>query len=391
MPDSLVASIDLPHGIRSQFTKLEERTWLDTAHQGVLPLVAARATKQAIEWKLRPWEMTTERFDSVPQQLRERLAKLLAAAASEIVLANSSSYGIHLLANGFPWRAGDEALVVRGDFPSTYLPFLGLRKRGVTTKFVEPWGPVVTPEEIEAALGPRTRMLCTTWVHSFNGHVVDAQRIGEICRRRGVYFVLNASQGIGARPLSVRELPVDAVTSVGFKWLCGPYGTGFCWLRPDLLSDLEYNQAYWLAYQTADDLMGSSDPDCEREIAARRYDVFGTANFFQFAAWSAAIDLVLDTGVEAIAAHDQGLVERLTSGLDRDRYELKSPKRGTERSTLVFVSLRRRPERNRYLHTHLTAGGVDCSLRRGQLRISPHFYNSSHEIDRALELLSDAD
>lgn len=374
---------DLPR----EFDSLRARAWLNTAHQGALPGRAAAAAREAIAWKLSPWEMTTERFSGVPEALRSRLARLLAVPTEEIVLANSSSQGLHLLANGFPWRAGDQVLLVRGDFPSTILPWLGLRARGVEVRFVEPRGAAVTADEVEAHLGPRTRLFCTTWVHSFTGHVIDERGIGERCRARGVRFVLNASQGIGSRPLAPAGLPVDAVTSVGFKWLCGPYGTGFCWLRDDLLAGLEYNQAYWLAFQTAVGLETPGEPDLSRDVGARRYDLFGTANFFNFAAWTASLDLVLELGPEAIAARDQRLVDRFVAELPEDRVELLSPRAGHERSPLVFVSHRTRA--NRDVLERLHAAGVEAALRRGQLRFSPHFYNTTREIDRALEVLGE--
>ncbi|MFP3941552.1 MAG: aminotransferase class V-fold PLP-dependent enzyme [Thermoanaerobaculia bacterium] len=394
---------------REQFQALGERVWLNTAHQGVLPDAAAEAARAAVAWKQRPWELTQERFSGVPGALRSTLARLLGAPEEEVVLANSSSYGLHLLANGFPWRSGDEVLLVRGDFPSTILPWLGLERRGVAVRFLEPRGPAVTAEEVAAHLGPRTRVLCTTWVHSFTGHAIDERAVGEACRARGVRFVLNASQGVGARPLPVADLPLDAVTGVGFKWLCGPYGTGFCWVRSELLAQLEHNQLYWLAFQTAGDLEGGGpdgppdegpgaprqspagagpavDPDRVRELGARRYDVFGTANFFNFSAWTAALEVVLDHGVEAIAAHDQALVERLIAGLDEGRFELTSPREGPERSTLVFLT-HRDPAENRAVHRRLRDAGVHCALRRGRLRLSPHLYNTPEDVDRALEVL----
>lgn len=374
---------DLRH---EQFNTLEKRVWLNTAHQGVLPRAAAEAAQEAIEWKLEPWHMTLERFTYVPEYLRERLALLLGVPRDELVLANSSSYGIHLLANGYPWGPGDEVLVVHGDFPSTYLPFLGLASRGVVVRFIEPRGPVVTPDEAKDSISPRTRMLCTTWVHSFNGQTIDARAIGGICHAHGVKFVLNASQGVGALPLE--PAVADAVTCVGFKWLCGPYGTGFCWIRSELLDMLEYNQLYWLAYQTAGDLVDKSEPDLSRNLSARRYDLFGTANFFNFASWSASLDLILSVGIEAIEERNQMLLARLIRGLDLERYELFSPRERGRRSSLMVVS-HRKMEWNHTLHEHMRAVGIDCALRHGKLRFSPHFYNTNADIDHTLNVLDE--
>ena len=160
--------------------------------------------------------------------------RLIAASADDIILANGASYGLHLIANGFRWRRGDEVLVMRGDFPSDILPWLGLERRGVTVRQLSPRGRVLESDEVEAAIGPDTRLLCLTWVHSLSGWTIELDAIGSLCRARGVTFVVNASQALGVRPIDVRRAPVDALISVGWKWLLGPYATGFCWIRPEL-------------------------------------------------------------------------------------------------------------------------------------------------------------
>src|SRR5262249_57328870 len=125
---------------------------------------------------------------------------------------------------------------------------------GATPRFSDARFCVPRVYDFPANAPPATKVFCATLVHSFSGYAVDAQALGEVCRARGVKFVLNASQALGARPFNVKDTPVDAVVSVGFKWMCGPYGTGFCWLRPELRESLKRTQAYWLSMQTADEL-----------------------------------------------------------------------------------------------------------------------------------------
>src|SRR5262249_22287436 len=153
---------------------------------------------------------------------------------------------------------------------------------GVRVRLLRPKAALPDQDELRQAITPRTRLFCTTWVHSFSGFAGDLEGLGSVCRDGKVIFVVNASQALGARPLDVRVVPIDAVVSVGFKWLCGPYGTGFCWIRPDLLESLKYNQNYWLAEMTADDLAreGGEIHASDGPPTARTYDVFGTANFF---------------------------------------------------------------------------------------------------------------
>jgi selenocysteine lyase/cysteine desulfurase len=293
-----------------------------------------------------------------------------------------------LLANGLPWKEGDEVLLVRGDFPSVLLPWLALESRGVRIRMIRPARRLPEADELSAALTPRTRVFCTTWVHSFSGVVCDLEALGSVCRANGTHLLVNASQALGARPFHV-SISVDAVLGVGFKWLCGPYGTGFVWMRPEMLRSLTLNQAYWLAQMTEQDLGKEEGELCRPPgpPTARTYDVFGTANFFNFKPWAASIEYLLGLGIERIAAYDQGLVQQLLDGLDVRKFDLLSPPEPQRRSTLVFLS-HKEPERNRLLHGRLKESGIEVAYRRGQLRLSPHLYNTREDIDCALNILN---
>src|SRR5687768_15587856 len=105
------------------FESFDGRIWMNCAHQGPLPKVAVDAAQRAIAEKAAPHRIPDESFDEVPARLRETLGKLVGRPRDEVVLGNSTSYGIHLLANGIPWRKGDEILLVHGDFPANILPW----------------------------------------------------------------------------------------------------------------------------------------------------------------------------------------------------------------------------------------------------------------------------
>lgn len=364
------------------FGPFHGKIWINCSHQGPLPRVAAEAAEEAIRWKKAPYELTSTRFSEVPARLRSALGKLLGAPEEEIALANSASYGLHLFANGIPLGEGDEVLLVRGDFPSVVLPWLGLESRGVTIRQLEP---PLDAAKLTAAITPRSRVLCTTWVHSFTGLALDLDAIGAVCRKHNLWFLVNGAQAVGARPIDVASTPVDGLVGVGFKWLCGPYGTGFCWMRPELRDTLRVNRAYWLAMQTADDLGREEGlPAIRDDLGARRYDIFGTANFFNFVPWTATLEYLLEKGIDEIARHDAALVDRLVDGLEAREYLVLSPKTGPERSTLVLAS---HPDRsqNEGIHRTLRENDIEIAFRRGNLRFSPHLYNTPEDIDRALD------
>ena len=109
-------------------------------------------------------------------------------APEQIVLGNSTSYGLHLVANGLPWRDGDEVLVIEGDYPATILPWQRLTARCARTRAAS-----------------RGRLLS----------------LGTVCRQAGMLLVVNGSQAVGARPIDVATTPVDALICCGYKWLCG--------------------------------------------------------------------------------------------------------------------------------------------------------------------------
>jgi cysteine desulfurase/selenocysteine lyase len=375
-------------GFAQAFQSTEGHVWLNCAHQGPLPFVAADALAEALRWKLAPHELTAERFRAVPERLRKSLANLIGAEPDEVILANSASYGLHLIANGLGLTEADEVLVMSTDFPSDILPWLRLRREGIMVNQLQPRGHVLEPDEILDHINTRVRVLCLTWVHSFSGWAVDLDAIGSLCREHGILFVVNASQAIGARPLDVKRTPVDALVSVGFKWLCGPYGTGFCWIRRELLARLKPLQAYWLAMLSADDLARPLDARLPSEIDHRAFDVFGTANFFNFVPWHAAIDYLSTASITAIANYDQQLIQKLIDGLDRRRFIISSPISGSRRSTLLVLS-DRAEDRNAGLYESLTAAGIHVALRAGQLRISPHLFNTHADVERVLTVLNE--
>jgi len=368
-----------------EFEVEEHSIWLNTAHQGRLPRRAALALAEAVRWKQHPELLaTSERFTEVPSRLRQRLARVLGAREDDVVLANSASYGLHLVANGLELGPGDEVVVPANDFPSDILPWLSLRDRGVRVRMVEPEAEVLTPEEVASALTARTRVVCLTWVHSFSGQVADLEGIGTVCRGRDVWLVVNGSQAVGAIPVDLRRLPVDALISVGFKWLCGPYGTGVCWLRPELFEALRPSKLYWLSALTAEDLAAPSlDLEAVTPRRAGRLDVFGTASFFNHVPFAAALDLLLELGIDQVAAYVDGLVVHLLAGIDRARFRLVS--REDVRSSLVVVEPLEEPATA--VFERLTAAGVHVAHRRGRIRVSPHLYNTADELDRLLELL----
>lgn len=369
------------------FGPFDGRIWLNTAHQGPLPKVAVEAARAALEQKARPHLLRDEDFFEVPRRLRAALGKLIGAAPEDIILGNSTSYGLDLLANGIQWQRGDEVLLVDGDFPADIFPWLTLRNQAVTVRFLEAQGGAVRPPQLAREVSPRTRLFCASWVNSFSGYAIDVNGLGQVCRNNHVIFALNAAQGLGARTLDVQALAVDAVTCCGFKWLCGPYATGFCWLTPALRESLTCRHAYWLTMQAGKPLDKMRDYSVRTDLGARAWDVFCTANFLNFVPWTAAIEYLLEAGPAKITDYDERLVAQLLQNLDEDRFELISPRARPSRSTLIVIRPRKAEEVAAW-QQRLSVAGIDIAVREGNLRISPHLHNSHEDIVKLIGELS---
>jgi cysteine desulfurase / selenocysteine lyase len=355
----------------SLFPGVADRVWLNTAHQGPLPAVAVAAAERALAEKLSPWRIPDEAFEERPARLRSLLAGLVDGEPDDVVLGNSTSYGLHLVANGLDWRSGDEVIVVEGDYPATVLPFLA--QPGVTVR-------AVPPDRLTEAFSPRTRVLAVTWVDSFTGAVVDLDAVGAACRERDVLFVVNGSQAVGVRPIDVFATPVDVLSACGYKWLCGPYGTGFSWVAPHARERLRPRQAYWLAQQAGGSLEHMREYRI-RDLGARGFDVFCPAAFLNNDTFAASVELLTDIGITKIADHSHSLVRAALARLDRDRYDVLSP------ADSNLVVLRPRAETATEVVTRLAEHGVDAASREGNVRLTPHLFTTTDHIDVACGLL----
>ncbi len=374
--------------IAGDFDLPPERVWLNAAHQGPLPGIAAQAVAEMVRWKQQPHNLKTSKpFTEIPGRLRSVLADLIAVPDSELVLANSSSYGLHLVANGLDLGEGDEVIVAANDFPSDILPWIRLQASGLKVVQVEPAGEVLSVDEVRQAITVRTKVVCLTWVHSFSGQVTDLAGIGEVSRSVDALFVVNGSQGVGALPISPADLPIDVLTGVGFKWLCGPYGTGFCWLGPRASDRVSPAKLYWLNALTADDLVNPGlDLSTITPSATGRHDIFGTANFFNFAALIESVGLVASTGVARIHEHNLELASHLVDGVDRSLYDVGD--RGDPDRLSSIVLLRPLAGSVEDVSLHLETEGVDVAARMGKIRLAPHFYNGDADIVSALAALN---
>jgi len=371
---------------RTDFVPLEGKIWLNAASEGPLPIAAAQTLQEAVEWKSKPYLLNNDKFVLVPYELKQSIGRLIGVNDRDVILGNSASYGLHILANGIAWQSGDEILLMQNDFPTDIFPWLALERQGVRIIQIPPKERVLSPDELLTNITDKTRLFCISQVHTFSGIILEIEKFAQICKDKGILFVLNLSQSAGAMPVDVSGFAVDAIVCAGYKWLCGPYGTGFIWIKPELRDQLNLNHAYWTALLSAEELKQEGPLFLKDLNTARKYDIFGTANFFNFVPFKTAIDYLMDIGLDKISVHNMGLIDKFINELNYDSYHLISPKEGPRRSNLVVLSHKNK-DKNEEIFNTLFSQGIYTALWKGNLRISPHVYNTEDEIGRLLDVL----
>jgi selenocysteine lyase/cysteine desulfurase len=235
-------------------------------------------------------------------------------------------------------------------------------------------------EALLAALDrPRVRVLALSSVSFANGYACDLARLGRACRERDVYFVVDAIQSVGVRPLDARSCYVDILACGGQKWLLSPWGTGFAYVRREIASRLEPRQVGWLAVKGSDDFNRLVEYDLSWYDDARRFEV-GTLPYQDLAGFCTSLEMLLEVGIERIERHVGGLVDSMLARLSDSGTTLLTPAERSKRAGIVAVRL----ENAAAVSRRLAAAGIVCSLREGAIRLSPHLYCTASDIDRAL-------
>jgi selenocysteine lyase/cysteine desulfurase len=375
-----------PRSYDKDFSLIPRHTWLNVASEGPLPKKANAALQKAIAWKSAPHLLTFTKFQQVPHELKKIIAAMLHVDKNDVILGNSATYGLHLMSHGFEFERGDEIILMQNDFPTDILPWLSLCQKGVIVHQLKAQQHVMTKQELEKAITHRTRLVCLPLVHSFTGYKLDIKAIGKVCRSRGVICVVNLSQAAGAFEIDLSQWEVDAVVCAGYKWLLGPYGTGFCWIRKEIRDTLNYAQNYWISLMDEASLHADGPVLLKDDRSARRYDVFGTANFFNYVPWQASIEYLVQIGLEKVGEHNKILVNKIVDGLDLKRFDLISPSPKNERTNIVVFS-HKDAAHNPGLYEYLKDKGSYLGLWRNKLRISPHIYNTPQEMEGLLTAL----
>ena len=373
---------------RQEWFEFEDVTYLKAADQGPMPRVSQRAVQAALEWKKFPHKMPDSAYFETPNRIRASIAKLIGGKPEEVALTTGASGGLAAVAHGLAWKPGDEIITAKGEFPAEFTTWkpLGARE-GVRLRVVAPSERFVAADDLIAALTPKTKLVSVSLVRFDDGSLLDAARVSAACHAQGTLLLLDVSQGCGGMPVDARKLGADFLVCAGYKWLLSPYGTGFFWVRGELVETMRPGPFYWMALDGAERFDALTFDDPKPAPCARRWDSPETASYFNLAAMDASLEFVLRAGPDTVAAHNRVLIEMMFERLPRDRCVPASPLDPARRGPFGCFAARTL-EKTAALYERLRKQNVIVSLRQGNLRVAPHLYNTERDIDRLVAVVT---
>jgi selenocysteine lyase/cysteine desulfurase len=308
-------------------------------------------------------------------------ADLIGAVPEEIAFINNTSAGINFVAEGFPWKPGDNVVTRADEFPSNQYPWLNLADRGVETRRLPTDNGKLDLEQLAAACDARTRIVTVSWVAFASGWRHDLDQLAEIVHRHGALLCVDAIQGLGAFPIDVRSTPIDFLAADGHKWLLGPEGAGVFFTRREHLNLLRPVGVGWNSVKNGLDF---SHIELIFKDTAARYEG-GSQNVGGLLALGASLELLQQFGAKAVSQRILELTDYAWQQLEKIGAVILSDPRPAHRSGILSFEI---PGKDLVaLQRDCMSQNVLLSCRGGRLRISPHAYNNNSDIDRLIEAL----
>jgi cysteine desulfurase/selenocysteine lyase len=362
---------------RDQFPVTQSLIYLN--HAGVAPLCkpAADAMMQLAEEALRFGSLHYDRWMTTYEAVRQAAARLIGSGSKEIAIVKNTSEGIAMVATGIDWRRGDRIVAFHEEFPANFLPWKQLEALGVEIIWLSVEDPL---DKIDSAC-QGARLLAISFVQYLSGYRADMNAIGEICRRRQCFFFVDAIQGLGVFPLDVEQAGIDALAADGHKWLLGPEGCGILYVRQKWQDSIRPVEFGWTNVAKYNDY---ASRDMTLRPDAGRYEC-GTLNTIGCYGLRAALEFILEVGVEPMGRAIQALGDRIASGVCAKGYEVLGTR--TPATGAGIVCFRHPATESHVIVKRLKERGIIAAPRQGWVRMAPHFYISPEEIDRVLNEL----
>ncbi len=368
--------------VRTRFPVVQRHVYLN--HAGVSPLGthvtgAMRAALHRLECDgAADYRSFVRRIEEV----REALGRLVGAEARDIAFVKNTTQGLIIAAESIPWQAGDNCVITDLEFPANVYPWLHLKRRDIETRIVPAVEGRIIVDDLVAAMDRRTRALAISWVEFSTGFRNNLEILGQLCAERGIFFVVDAIQGLGALQMKVERCGIDFLAADGHKFLLGPEGCGLLYCTDSPKADLRPTNVGWGSVVNPDDYLTY---DLTLKDDASRFEE-GSLNVVGIHGLGASVEYFLQLGPPAIEERVLSLSDLLVEKLQAAGALITSSRATEERSPIVCFNLASVPPDE--VQRRLRAAGIVCAVRGGAVRLSLHMYNNEDDFDRVIHALS---
>ena len=371
--------------VRAQFPVSQKQIYLN--HAGIAPItdVTRRAVEEAVSVLADfhdMWQMFTELFTGT----RGAVASLINSQPDEIAFMQNTAEGMNVAAHSIPLQAGDNVLLCDQEYPAVSYPFMNLdKRRGITTRVMPNDGGGTTVELLERHADARTRVVAVSTVEFATGFRTDMQAVGNWCKSRGIWFVVDGIQSLGAEPMDVKAWHIDFLASGGHKWMMIPAGQGFLYVNNERLDELHPPFAGASSVANAGNYL---EYDLTPAAGALRFEL-GVSNLLGIVGMRSSLTYLQSLGIANIDAWTLHLTDMLLNELDRLGYVPLVNRTPGNRSAIVIFKA---PDKagTDAAEKKLKDASVTYATRGGGLRLAPHCYNSEEEIAKVIEILGPA-
>jgi len=358
--------------LRARFPILQNKTYLYNCSQGAL----SDAVEESMRAYTESWRTSSDPWGEwvlVYEALRTEFARFINADPDEVAIVTSASCGINPIANALCFDSRNRVVMSEYEFPTMGHIWLAQGPRGANVEFLEG----IETEAYERAIDERTRIVPLTQVSFVNGRRSDAAAITRIAHDRGALVFLDGYQDCGTRPMDVRALDVDFFVTGALKYLLGPAGIAFLYVRRSLIESLNPTITSWFAQR---EVFAFDTRRLDLAASARRFES-GTPAVPNVYMARAALDLLVSFGMQNVAAQ----VERLTRAFLAGAAELGVDSKTPASSVGPLVVMRSTDAGQ--LVARLAEENVVVSARKDGVRFAFHVYNTLEDVHAALAVL----
>jgi cysteine desulfurase / selenocysteine lyase len=369
--------------LRALFPITERLVYLNHAAVSPLPTPTIKATEAQLHDVFENGSMHFRKWLSVKEEARRLLASLLGARPEQVAFMRNTSDSLSTVANGLRWKAGDNIVTFRHEFPSNIYPWLRLRDtHGVEVRMCGERNGRVDQDEMCNLIDNRTRLVAISHVQFASGFRANIARLAEAARRKDALLVVDVIQGLGVVPTNVEQEGIDVAAGAGHKWLLTPEGVGYLYLSDRARERIEPTLVGWVSVQSPEDYDNFDQPWNRSTLAWET----GTGPNALIHGLKASLELLGSVGTKRISNYLEELTDYLCERLEGMDYDLVSSRSPEDKSQIVCIK-HRHGLSSMKLYRRLAEQNIITAPRGDRLRIAPHFYNNHEDIDRLLSAL----